>query len=74
MKNLNMPTPTKTAQKAPAKKTMNTERQDSGDYTDLNFKVSAEFKKEFKIFAAEYGLKQKEVLERAFEELKKNYG
>lgn len=34
---------------------------------DLNFKVSAEFKKNFKIAAATHGIKQKELLQEIFE-------
>lgn len=73
MKDLKMPTPETHSQHSKQPTSMNTQRQDSGEHADLNFKVSSEFKKEFKLFAAEYGMKQKEVLEKAFEELKKNY-
>lgn len=33
----------------------------------LNFKVSADFRREFKTFAAQHGLKLNELLRRAFE-------
>jgi len=39
----------------------------------LNFKVSSEFKWEFKTWAASHQMSQKAVLEAAFELIKKNY-
>jgi hypothetical protein len=38
----------------------------------LNFKVSPEFKKEFKLFALQHDLSMKQVLEKAFLEYKEN--
>jgi hypothetical protein len=40
----------------------------------LNFRVPAEFKKNFKIAAATYGLKQSELLQQAFTEWLQRHG
>jgi hypothetical protein len=40
----------------------------------LNFRVPAEFKKEFKIASATNGITQSELLQQAFEEWKKRHG
>lgn len=40
----------------------------------LNFRVSAEFKKNFKIAAATYGVKQSELLQQAFNEWLQRHG
>ena len=53
-------------------KSVNTEKQESGALVDLNFKVSSEFKREFKIWAASHDLTQKRALELAFDSLKEN--
>lgn len=62
---------------APAKKSktagrssLNTRKREAGNLVDLNFKVTPEFKREFKLWAASHDLKQKEVLEEAFKALK----
>ncbi|MFT6905740.1 MAG: hypothetical protein ACJAS1_002398 [Oleiphilaceae bacterium] len=54
-------------------KVSNTEKRESGGTVDLNFKVSAEFKREFKIWATSHDLTQKRALELAFEALKDNH-
>ena len=61
---------------APSKKTtaitsVNTTKKDNSQ-VDLNFKVDAEFRKDFKLFAVSHEMSQKEVLERAFELLKQS--
>lgn len=50
---------------------INTRKRESGSLVDLNFKVTPEFRREFKLWAASHDLKQKEVLEEAFRVLKK---
>jgi hypothetical protein len=40
----------------------------------LNFRVPAEFKKNFKIAAATYGIKQSELLQQAFAEWMQRHG
>jgi hypothetical protein len=40
----------------------------------LNFRVPAEFKKNFKIAAATYGMKQSELLQQAFAEWVQRHG
>lgn len=40
----------------------------------LNFRVPAEFKKEFKIASATNGITQSELLQQAFDEWKKRHG
>jgi hypothetical protein len=42
--------------------------------TTMNFKVPEEFHREFKIYAAQHGLKMVEVLERSFRLLKDEHG
>lgn len=49
---------------------VNTRKRESGDLVDLNFKVTPEFRREFKLWAASHEMKQKEVLEEAFRVLK----
>lgn len=51
---------------------LNTRKREAGNLVDLNFKVTPEFKREFKLWAASHDLKQKEVLEEAFRALKKS--
>lgn len=48
----------------------NTTKRERGALVDLNFKVSAEFKREFKVWAASHDLTQKQALEYAFKLLK----
>lgn len=59
---------------APEKKggrvSTNTKRREAGAIVDLNFKVSAEFRREFKLWAAANDMTQKETLEHAFKLLK----
>lgn len=50
--------------------TQNTQKRESGRDVDLNFKVSAEFRRDFKLYAAAHDMKQKEVLLAAFSALK----
>jgi len=54
-------------------KTKNIKKAESSAFSDLNFKVSSEFKWEFKTWAASHQMSQKAVLEAAFELIKKNY-
>ncbi|NWN92949.1 hypothetical protein HLV39_15760 [Marinobacter adhaerens] len=51
---------------------LNTRKREAGSLVDLNFKVTPEFKREFKLWAASHDLKQKEVLEEAFRALKRS--
>ena len=39
----------------------------------LNFRVSADFRRRFKVFAASHDLKQNELLQIAFDEYEKNH-
>lgn len=50
--------------------TQNTQKRESGLDVDLNFKVSAEFKRDFKLYAAAHDMTQKDVLLAAFFALK----
>lgn len=52
--------------------TINTKKVESGKLVDLNFKVSAEFRKEFKMWATAHDMTQKELLETAFNQIKQN--
>lgn len=54
------------------KESSNTLKKESGAKVDLNFKVSAEFKKEFKLWAVSHEMTQKQVLETAFQLLKES--
>lgn len=63
----------KTSQNASKKVSTNIRKKESGKPVDLNFKVTPEFKREFKTWAVSHDLSQKETLERAFSLLKK-YG
>lgn len=47
---------------------------ESAALAPLNFKVSHEFHREFKTFAAQHGKKMVEVLQEAFASLKDKYG
>lgn len=53
--------------------TRNLKKPESGALVDLNFKVSPEFRREFKTFCASNDMKQKEALEQAFDILKKSF-
>jgi hypothetical protein len=52
--------------------TINTKKVESGKLVDLNFKVSAEFRKEFKMWSTAHDMTQKELLETAFNQIKQN--
>jgi hypothetical protein len=49
-----------------------TSEPESNAFADLNFKVSQEFKWEFKAWATNHKMSQKAALEKAFELLKKS--
>jgi hypothetical protein len=57
----------------PKKSVPNTRKPESASLADLNFKVSPEFRREFKMWASANDMSQKAVLEQAFEFLKQNY-
>lgn len=61
------------AQTVHEQQTVNTQKRDSRAEVDLNFKVSAEFRREFKTWAAAHDMSQKAVLEAAFDLLKKSH-
>jgi hypothetical protein len=50
--------------------TLNTKKRESTQLVDLNFKVSAEFHRAFKIYAAANDMSMKDVLMAAFSALK----
>ncbi len=52
----------------------NLEKPDPGETVNLNFKVPAEFKRDFKIAAATYGCTQVELLQRIFKFWAENQG
>lgn len=64
--------PERPAKKESVKQSSNTSKREAGEKVDLNFKVSPEFKREFRLWAASHDITQKETLERAFELLKKH--
>lgn len=74
---ISIPKPTKSKDtkktNTPKSKTKNTKIAESSAFADLNFKVSNEFKWEFKSWAANHQMSQKAVLEAAFEVLKEQY-
>lgn len=55
------------------KQSSNTKKKEAGVLVDLNFKVSPEFKREFKLWAAAHDSTQKKVLEDAFRMLKDSH-
>ncbi len=63
----------KSGVKKATSKALNTEKKEAGGTVDLNFKVSAEFKREFKMWSASHDLTQKRALELAFQSLKDNH-
>lgn len=75
MKDLGQPTVSIGKPKPKNKKieTKNTKKAESSAFADLNFKVSQEFKWEFKTWAAQHQMSQKAALEAAFELLKEQY-
>ena len=68
VKKLDLGTPVKKGNVV--KSSINTKKKESGDTVDLNFKVSPEFKREFKLWAASHEMSQKAVLEAGFSSLK----
>lgn len=54
--------------------TNNTNKATSGEIVALNFKVDAEYRKDFKSFALMHDLTQKELLEAAFQMYKESKG
>lgn len=54
------------------KQTTNTHKIEAGKLVDLNFKVTAEFRREFKLWAISHDMTQKELLEIAFKKIKQN--
>lgn len=62
--------PESKAQNNEKSKIKNTKKAESSAFADLNFKVSQEFKWEFKAWAANHQMSQKAALEAAFELLK----
>lgn len=61
--------PAKPSSTAPAS-SANLNKPESGSLVDLSFKVDPEFRRDFRLYAAEHELTQKEVLVRAFNLLK----
>lgn len=57
----------------PETQSENTKQPESGSLVALNFKVSPEVKKDFKVWAAAHNKTQREVLEEAFKLLKQHY-
>ena len=72
-KDLGISLPSSRAPKGPGKKSGNTNVPESGTLAALNFKVTPEFKKEFKVWAITHQKTQRAMLEEAFELLKKQY-
>ena len=68
MKKLSIGEPKK---KQASKQSQNTQKREKGAIADLNFKVDAEFKRDFKMYATAHDMSQKQVLEMAFSLLKK---
>lgn len=64
------PPPKKSSKGEPPKSNQtrsNLTKPEPAKLVDLNFKVSAEFKKDFKIAAATQGITQKDLLQEVFE-------
>lgn len=69
------PPPAKTTKGAPpppSQPSQNLAKPQSSAIVDLNFKVPAEFKREFDVFAAERSLKKKDLLRLMFEHYKRH--
>lgn len=64
--------PVKSEKKQPVKSSTNTQKPEASAVVDLNFKVSPEFRREFKLWAASHDMSQKQTLEQAFALLKKH--
>ena len=58
----------------PATQTANLERPESGATDTLNFRVSPEFKREFKAFAAGHGITMRTLLEEGFQLVRERRG
>jgi len=58
--------------KTEIKQTANKKKIEAGKLVDLNFKVSAEFRREFKLWSVTHDMTQKELLEAAFQQIKQN--
>jgi hypothetical protein len=52
----------------------NLSKPEPSEIVALNFRVPAEFKKDFKIAAATYGITQSELLQQLFKEWRQRYG
>lgn len=50
----------------PAKQTRNLVKQVSNEYVDMSFKVEPDFRKEFRTYASELDISQKDLLMKAF--------
>jgi len=72
-KDLGISAPSVREKTGPGKKAGNTNVPESGTLSALNFKVTPEFKKEFKVWAITHQKTQRAMLEEAFELLKKQY-
>jgi hypothetical protein len=67
-------TPPEAPALAASKTQGNTSKPSSSDYVALNFSVDAEFRKEFKLFAAMHGVPMTDLLKEAFELIKEKKG
>ncbi len=72
MKTLSIGKPKNKEKTETIKQTQNTIKAEKGKVVDLNFKVEPEFKRDFKIYAANHDMSQKQVLEIAFKLLKES--
>lgn len=72
-KDLGITPPSVRTTTGPGKKVGNTNVPESGTLAALNFKVTPEFKKEFKVWAITHQKTQRSILEEAFELLKQQY-
>jgi hypothetical protein len=72
-----VPTPLRTTKGEPPPREEtrdNVQKPESARMVALNFRVPAEFKRNFKIAAATYGVKQSELLQQAFTEWLQRHG
>ena len=67
-------TPPETPKGATSKTIGNTSKPSSSDYVSLNFCVEAEFRKEFKLFAAMHDQPMTDLLKEAFDLVKEKKG
>lgn len=70
MKSISVIKKPKTKNVAADSHSLNTNKRESTQLVDLNFKVSSEFHREFKIYAAANDMTMKEVMLAAFDALK----